>query len=99
MKLYICWGTCPEPGASPCRAAYEALEQAGHDPDLVKAYGGRLLPDFLAQQPSDKTSVPVLVTDDGEVVSATPNIVAWAKQNPAPSTATARQPPSQRPKL
>jgi hypothetical protein len=88
MKLYICWGTCPVPGASPCRIAHEALEQAGHDPQVIKAHGARLLPDSLAQRLPDRTSVPVLVTDEGDVVSEARNIVAWAKQNPAASAGT-----------
>jgi hypothetical protein len=77
MKLYICWGACPVPGGQPCRIAYEALERAGHDPEVIKAHGGRLLPDFLdrsegggATRLTDNRRVPVLVTDDGEVVAA-----------------------------
>jgi hypothetical protein len=91
MKLYICWGACPVPGGRPCRIAYEALERAGHDPEVIKAHGGRLLPDLLnrtedgrhAKRLTDDRRVPVLVTDEGEVVSETRNIVAWAKQHRA----------------
>ena len=87
MTLYICWGTCPVPGGSPCRFAYEALQEAGHDPAVVKAHGTRLMPDSLTAQLPDERSGPVLVTDDGDVVSEARNIVAWAKQHPATSTA------------
>ena len=90
MKLYICWGTCAVPGGHPCRTAYEALEQAGHDPEVIKAYGPRLLPDSVntgggrdAPRLTDERKVPVLVTDDGEVLAETANIVAWAKDHPA----------------
>jgi glutathione S-transferase len=91
MRLYICWGTCPVPGGHPCRIAYEALVEAGHNPDVIKAYGGRLLPDFVdhdeakppAERLIEKRRVPVLVTDAGEVVSETSNIVAWAEHHPA----------------
>jgi glutathione S-transferase len=91
MKLYICWGTFPVPGGHSCRRAYKALEEAGHDFEVVKAYGARLLPDFLnrtegrqeAKRLTGKTTVPVLVTDDGEVVSESRNIARWAKENPA----------------
>src|SRR5215212_4386543 len=91
MRLHICWGTCPVPGGHPCRIAYEALERAGHDPEVIKAYGARLLPDYLNGTEGgggpkgliEKRSVPVLVTEDGEVVSETDNIVAWAARNPA----------------
>jgi len=30
-----------------------------------------------------KTTVPVLVTDDDEIVADSKNIVAWAKEHPA----------------
>jgi glutathione S-transferase len=91
VKLYICWGACPVPGGRPCRLAYEALAEAGHDPDVIKAYGTRLLPDSLGPPEAgldtrrliDERRVPVLVTDDGEVVSETRNIVAWARDHPA----------------
>jgi hypothetical protein len=91
MKLYVCWGSCPVPGGRPCRIAYEALEKAGHDPKVIKAHGGRLLPDFLdwaeggheAQRLTDNRRVPILLTDEGEVVAETRNIVAWAERHPA----------------
>ena len=41
MKLYICWGTFPvplRPGNHPCRNAYRALREAGHDPEVIKSY-------------------------------------------------------------
>jgi hypothetical protein len=91
MKLYICWGACPVPGGRPCRIAYEALERAGHHPEVIKAHGGRLLPDFLdrtqggsdAKRLTDDRRVPVLVTDEGDVVAETRNIVAWAEHHRA----------------
>jgi glutaredoxin 2 len=89
MTLYICWGSCPVPGGSPCRFAYEALQQAGHNPKVVKAHGTRLMSDSLTARLPDERSVPVLVTDDGEVVSEARNIVAWAKQHPATPATTA----------
>ena len=36
-----------------------------------------------AKRLTGKSTVPVLVTDDGEVVADSKNIVAWAKDNPA----------------
>ena len=91
MKLYICWGTCPVPGGHPCRLAYEALEEAGHHPEVIKAYGARLLTEGGrdAQRLVDERRVPVLVTDDGKVVSDTRNIVAWAKDHPAAAASAA----------
>lgn len=92
MKLYICWGTfpSPRPGGHPCRNAHEALKKAGYEPELVKSYGWTLLPDALnntsgrreAKRLTGENTVPVLVTDDGEVVADSKNIVAWAEQHP-----------------
>ena len=101
MKLYICWGTFPapwRPGGHPCRNAYSALREAGHDPELVKSYGTAWLPDVLANRTEGRrevkrltgdTTVPVLVTDDGEVVKDSKRIVEWARQNPARAPAAA----------
>jgi hypothetical protein len=95
MKLYVCWGTfkSPRPGGHPCRNAYEALKEAGHEPELVKSYGLAVLPDFMNQtkgrkevkELTGKTWVPVLVTDQGEVVADSKNIVEWAKAHPPDS--------------
>jgi Glutathione S-transferase, N-terminal domain len=93
MKLYICYGTFPNPlrpGNHPCRNAYDALREAGHDPELVKTYGLGGIPDFLntpgrseVKRLSGSNVVPVLVTDDGEVVRDSKRIVEWARENPA----------------
>jgi hypothetical protein len=99
MKLYVCYGTfqTPRPGGHPCANAYDALKEAGHDPEVIKSYGWGALPDALnrtagrkeAKRLTGKTWVPVLVTDDGEVVSDSKNIVAWAKEHPAKAGASA----------
>jgi hypothetical protein len=93
MKLYICWGTfgSPRPGGHPCKNAHDALKEAGHDPEVVKSYGLGLLPDFMnptsgrkeVKRLTGKTWVPVLVTDDDEVIQGSKEIAAWAKENPA----------------
>jgi glutathione S-transferase len=92
LKLYVCYGTfgSPRPGGHPCGNAYRALQEAGHDPEVKKAYGLGLLPDFLntrtrkeVKKLTGNSFVPVLVTDDGEVVSDSKNIVAWAEAHPA----------------
>jgi glutathione S-transferase-like protein len=97
MKLYVCWGTfrSPRPGGHPCGNAYRALRAAGHDPEVVKSYGLGLLPDALNQTAGRKevkrltgdSWVPVLVTDDGEVVKDSRKIAEWARQNPAATPA------------
>jgi hypothetical protein len=100
MKLYVCYGTfkaAPRPGGHPCGVAYHALVDAGHSPIAEKAYGWRLLPDALNKtsgrqevkrlSPTGSIDVPLLETDDGEVVQGTKEIVAWAKAHPAQSAA------------
>jgi hypothetical protein len=94
MKLYVCWGTfttAPRPGGHPCGNAYRALKEAGHDPEVVKSYGWSVLPDALnategrkeVKELTGSNMVPVLVTDDGEAISDSKNIVEWAKAHPA----------------
>ena len=93
MKLYVCWGTfqTPRPGGHPCGNAYNALKDAGYEPEVVKSYGLGLLPEFMnrtsgrreVKELTGKQWVPVLVTDDGEVVQESKNIVQGAKEHPA----------------
>ena len=94
MKLYICWGTfrkAPrEGGDHPCGLAYHALRDAGHDPEVVQSYGWTLLPSFANQsrgrrevrELTGKDTVPVLVTDDGEVITESRTIAEWARAHP-----------------
>ena len=102
MKLYICWGTFPSPvrpGGHPCRNAYEALTDAGHDPELVKSYGLTVLPDTPFNQTSGrkrakeltgKSTVPVLELDDGTAIGGSERIVEWAAANPAAKAGAAQ---------
>lgn len=91
MKLYVCWGTfpSPRPGGHPCRNAYHALKEAGWDPEVEKVYGLGILGDALnptrreVRRISGQNMVPVLVTDDDEVVSGSKKIASWARDNPA----------------
>jgi glutathione S-transferase len=94
MKLYVCWGTFNTPiaGGHACADAYEALREAGHDPEVVKSYGARVLPDAVANRSAGRqaakrltgsTTVPVLELDDGIAVSDSRRIVEWARENPA----------------
>jgi hypothetical protein len=100
MRLYVCWGTMPtpRPGGHPCRNAYEALRQAGWDPELKKTYGWGLLGDALnpSRKPirelTGQNWVPVLVTDDDEVIQGSQEIVDWASANPAATPASSRRP-------
>lgn len=92
MKLYVCWGTFPMgQHTHPCRAAHEALREAGHEPEVVKAYGLQQLPDAFnatsgrrrAKELTGSNVVPVLELDDGTAISESEAIAAWAKANPA----------------
>jgi hypothetical protein len=91
MKLYVCWGLfrSPRPGGHPCRNAHEALKDAGWNPDVEKVYGWGVLPDVMnpmrakVRKLSGQGMVPLLVTDDDEVISGSDKIKAWARDNPA----------------
>jgi hypothetical protein len=90
MRLIVCWSTAGAPRHS-CGAAHRALREAGHDPEVQRAYGSRVLPDFAnvtsgrkeAKRRTGKTDVPVLILDDDTTVAGSREIVAWAKANPA----------------
>jgi glutathione S-transferase-like protein len=90
MKLYVCWGTfnTPRPGGHPCHNAYVALEEAGWEPDVQRTYGWAALPTAMnpmrkpVRELTGNNWVPVLVTDDDEVVQGSKEIVDWAKANP-----------------
>ena len=94
MKLYICWGTfqTPRPGGHPCANAYNALREAGHDPEVIKVHGLGLGPRFLnvmtdgrreVEKLTGQREVPVLVTDSGEIIQDSKKIKAWAEEHPA----------------
>jgi hypothetical protein len=99
MKLYVCWGTfrhAPRPGGHPCGNAYHALEDAGWEPEIERTYGWAILGDALnpTRKPVKNLTgqiwVPVLETDDGEVIQGSDKIVAWAKANPATASDATR---------
>ena len=89
-KLYVCWGTFQVPGARehPCRIAWQALIDSGHEPEVIKAHSFGGLPRAL-QTPTRKRVedgtgsawVPALETAEGEWISGTSDIVAWAEQH------------------
>lgn len=100
MKLYVCYGTfttTPRPGGHPCGNAYKALKEAGHEPEVIRSYGLAALPDIFnrtrgrreVKELTGNTWVPVLVTDDGEAIQGSQEIVHWAKAHPAGSPAAA----------
>jgi hypothetical protein len=94
VKLYVCWGTfqTPRPGGHPCHNAFQALRMAGHDPEVVKVRGLGVGPRFLhlvtsgrreVEEISGQRGVPVMVADDGEVVTDSRRIIEWAEAHPA----------------
>ena len=98
MKLYVCWTTIQtaRPGGHPCHNAYEALRLAGYEPEVIKVRGLGIGPRFLqwmtdgrreVEQLSGQRAVPVLLTDEGEVLSDSKRIVEWAEANPPHRTA------------
>ena len=97
MKLYVCHGTwmpAPRPGFKhPCGVAYKALKEAGYDPEVEKVGGWNVLPDAMnkgrkkVEELTGSITVPVLVTDDGQTITESKEIAAWAKANPAPAAA------------
>ena len=99
MKLYICWGTfqTPRPGGHPCANAHDALVKAGHEPEMIKVHGLGIGPRLFqwitsgrkeVEEISGQTTVPVLVTDSGEIVTDSKRIVAWAEAHPAGAAST-----------
>jgi hypothetical protein len=97
VKLYVCYGTfaVPRPGGHPCKNAYDALKEAGHEPEVVKSYGLGPLPGFLnntsgrreVKEATGQSWVPCLVTDDGEAIYPSDKILAWAAAHRAAVTA------------
>ena len=95
MKLYVCWGTFQTPRpprGHPCHNAYKALRDVGYDPDVVKTHGLGIGPKFMhlmtdgrreVEELTGSTTVPVLVTDDGQVIIESQRIVQWAQTHPA----------------
>ena len=98
MRLYVCWGTFDLPTGHACARAHRALKEAGHDPEVRRAYGSAMLPELLNLTPGRRQvkrltgnlEVPVLVTEEGEVVQGSREIADWAKANPAGAAARRR---------
>jgi glutathione S-transferase len=95
MILYTCANETKGPGfAHPCAKAGKALEAAGHRYELKVAPGSMAMPWTWGRRKSDraevrqlsgKNAVPILVLDDGEVISGSGKIARWAKEHPAGS--------------
>jgi glutathione S-transferase len=92
MVLYTCGQRTNGPALHPCAAAGKALDAAGHEYELKTVGGYRLAPWTWRQRAADRAEVkelsgtnevPILVLDDGSVISDSRAIVRWAKEHPA----------------
>ena len=93
MVLYTCGQKTVGPGvAHPCAKAGKALDAAGYEYELRTVRGYRM--GFWTWRSRDEdraeikrlsgtNEVPILVLDDGEVVSGSSRIARWAREHPA----------------
>ena len=93
MVLYTCsfektGGGLPAPIAHPCGRAAKALDEAGCDYEIKTVKGGTLRVWTLPSRARDRAeveklsgqrAVPILVLDDGEVITGSGRIVEWAQ--------------------
>ena len=93
MILYTCGQKKRGPAAvHPCAKAAKALDAAGYEYEIKVAGTYRLMPwtwghrdDERAEvrELSGTNEVPILILDDGEVISGSGTIARWAHQHPA----------------
>jgi glutathione S-transferase len=92
MVLYTCGQKKRGPGVMhPCAKAGKALDAAGYQYELKTVKGYRGLPLTWGTRNKDReevkrlsgtNEVPILVLDDGEVISGSGAIASWAKEHP-----------------
>jgi glutathione S-transferase len=92
MILYTCGSKTSGPAAlHPCAKAGKALDAAGHRYELKTVGGYRMAPWTWASRSRDRaevkrlsgtSEVPILVLDDGEVISGSSTIARWAGEHP-----------------
>jgi glutathione S-transferase len=92
VVLYTCGQKTHGPAfAHPCGKAGKALDDAGYEYEIKTVGGYRLMPWTWAGRGDDRAEVrelsgtnevPVLVLDDGSVVSGSGTISRWARENP-----------------
>ena len=75
----------------PCAKAGNALDAAGYEYELKTVGGYRLMPWTWGSREKDRAEiqklsgqeeVPILVLDDGEVISGSGTIAGWAREHP-----------------
>jgi len=89
--LYTCHQKTHVPALHPCGKAGKALDDAGYEYELKTVGGYRLMPWTWGSRAEDRAEVkelsgtnevPILVLDDGEVISGSGTIARWAKEHP-----------------
>ncbi|MDA8069171.1 MAG: hypothetical protein M0T77_11260 [Actinomycetota bacterium] len=90
--LYVCASGTIGPGAlHPCAKAARALDGAGHRYETRRlktnramfwTWGSRSRDRAEVKRLSGQESVPILVLDDGSVVTGSGEIAAWARAHP-----------------
>jgi glutathione S-transferase len=91
--LYTCGQKKRGPAAvHPCAKAAKALDSAGYEYEIKTVKGYRLMAWTWSSRSDDRAEVrelsgtnevPILILDDGEVVSGSSTIARWAEQHPA----------------
>ncbi len=99
MILYTCGQKTTGPAfAHPCARAGKALDAAGYEYELKVVGGYRAMPWTWRSRKADRAEVrelsgtdevPILVLDDGEVVSGSSTIARWAREHPSSPAKTA----------
>src|SRR6478735_8996771 len=92
MILYTCGQKKRGPSfAHPCAKAGKALDTAGYEYEIKVVGGYRLVPWTRPTRDEDRAEVkelsgtnevPILILDDGEVISGSSTIARWAKEHP-----------------
>jgi glutaredoxin len=86
VDLHVCYGTFGTADRHPCKKAYEALRDAGHEPRVVRT-GGCYRTDPIwprrraIKRVTGSYQVPTLFLDDGTIIDGSSSIVAWAVAN------------------
>jgi glutathione S-transferase len=99
MVLYTCGQKLTGPSfAHPCAKAGKALREAGFVFEIKTVGTYRLMPWTWGSRDEERAEVkelsgtnevPILVLDDGEVISGSSTIAAWAKEHPLAKAGTA----------
>jgi glutathione S-transferase len=91
--LYTCGQKKRGPAAvHPCAKAAKALDEAGYEYEIKVVKGYRMLAWTWSSRGEDRAvvrelsgtnEVPIVVLDDGEVISGSGTIARWAREHPA----------------